>query len=137
MAGYYAELNVFLGESPKSSSGKTGKKSKGKKKSKMKSIATKTSGVLMASAIYANSKVGEYTGNKLRQSNNATSLALIGMGIASFANPLAGTLAVTSFAVKSAIDNSIRIKNSQQESAYRMSYKGNMTTSGSRWKGAK
>ena len=138
MAGYYAELNVYLnsGKEPLTEEQKLQKKQK-QQIEKTKKTAAKVTGTTLAVAAYANSKVGQYTGNKMRQANNQTTLALTGMGLLALKNPVVGITALATYVTKSAIDTQINIINSQQESAYRMSYKGNMTTSGSRWRGSK
>ena len=87
----------------------------------------------VATASYANSKVGDYTGNKVRQSNIATGIgALTTIGTA-FINPVLAVGVIAGYSVKRTIDMGIERENSRQESQYRSSYRGKATTSKSRW----
>lgn len=147
MAGYYAEIHVHIsGGGGESSGGTTTSRSETERRPKNRSraIAGKTIGLALGSAMYVNSAVGNYTGNKLRQSNTQTSLSLIGsvsVGALSGAKfgpygALAGgAIALVGVIAKNTINLGIRQINSEQEMLYKTSITGKMTTSGSRWKG--
>lgn len=98
---------------------------------------SKTAALALATATMVNSAVGSYTGNKLRQSNIQTLITLGGIATTAIVSPTAAAIAATTFAIKSAVDYEIRMVNSRQESNFKRSYRGNMTTSGSRWRGYK
>lgn len=149
MGGYYAELNVNLNVNnyTRNTSPKKKKPSKtsqllleGPKakvaqnpKSSSNKYGRKVSGLILSSASLANSAVGNYTGNKVRQSNINTGITIAGLAVSAVSNPvLAGVVAAT-YSIKRSIDINIDRINSEQESAYRSSYRGKATTSGSRW----
>lgn len=96
---------------------------------------TKLVSAVMASASFANSAIGSYTGNKNTQSNTSTMLGITGVALVAMKNPALAVGAVASYSIKRATDMYIEQKNSEQESRYNQSYIGKMTTSGSRWKG--
>lgn len=145
MAGYYAELNVNVNvnESTKQTSPKAKKPTKSGKpkvkktnenpKSSSNKYGRKVSGLILSSASLANSAVGNYTGNKVRQSNMATGIAIVGLAVSAVSNPVLAGVAVATYSIKRSIDMNIDRINSEQESAYRSSYRGKATTSGSRW----
>lgn len=95
-----------------------------------------TAGVLASSKI-ANDAIGSYTGNKARQSNINSMIALSTLIYGAFKNPTIALATASSFLIKKSIDNTIEIKNAEQQNRYRTSYLGNMTTSGGRWRGGK
>jgi len=94
-------------------------------------------GMIGASVIYANSKVGQYTGNRLQTTNTNT---LLGLGVAVGVGILSGHPAIAAVGTgltlaKGAIDLEINQINSSQQSTYKRSLIGSPTTSGSRWGG--
>lgn len=100
-----------------------------------------TTALLSANVI--NSKVGSYTGNKVAQSNNAQIIKLAGFAsgaILSLAtgNYIGAAIAIGGSAISygsQILDYQIMLKNTEQESAYKRSLRGNMATSNSRWRG--
>ena len=100
---------------------------------KLSTASKITSSVLSALSI-ANNAVGAYTGNKVRQSNIATGLSLASSLISFSINPVLGALHLGTMVTKRLVDVSIEAINSKQETEYKRSYMGNMTTSGSRWR---
>lgn len=141
MASFYAEVNVNTAEyrakllKQQEKAERDQIKDKDKRTKKIKKIASKSIGIALTTANYVNAKVGQYTGNKMRQSNVSTLLTISGLVAGAFIDPFGAAIAASALAIKSTVDYSIRIKNAQQESNFKMSYRGNMTTSGSRWKG--
>lgn len=142
MAGYYAELNVNLNisETKRSTSPKSKrlkkpvvKKIQENSKSSSNKVATKIGGLMVATSSLVNSAVGEYTGNKVRQQNVASTIGLATTVALAFKNPVAAGIAVGAYSIKRTIDIEVNRINSQQESAYRSSYRGKATTSSSRW----
>lgn len=83
-----------------------------------------------------NSKVGAYTGNKVSTSNRTEAIMLGSMAITALINPAYGIGSFAIHALNNSLDFAVRMKNSQEESDYKRSYLGNMTTSKSRWKGS-
>lgn len=151
MASFYAQLIVnesetstsegskFNGTSSKTSTGYPIKKpTKASPPSiNVRKIATKAFGTIGASILYANSKVGEYTGNHLQTSNTNALLGTaitVGVGILA-GHPVMAGVGLGLMVAKGAIDVGIKQINSQQESTYRRSLVGSPTTSGSRWGG--
>ena len=149
MAGYYAELNVNLNINnySRNTSPKKKKPSKSAQlllegpkakvaqnpKSSSNIYGRKVAGLILSTASLANSAVGSYTGNKVRQSNMATGIAIAGLAIGAMTNPVLAGVAVATYSIKRSIDMNIDRINSEKESAYRSSYRGKATTSGSRW----
>lgn len=82
-----------------------------------------------------NTKVGAYTGNRVATSNRQEMLTLGSMVVATVINPAYGMGALVLHSFNNAIDYTIRNKNSQEETNYRISLLGNMATSKSRWRG--
>lgn len=144
MASYYAQIDVNLYEgdgnlkkatTPKPTMLLTTKPKVQTNKQKNFTFPTKITTALIASASFANSSIGAYTGNKNLQSNISSSLGILGVGIATIKNPILGAIAISSYAIKRSVDISIQEKNSYQQSMYNQSYLGRMTTSNSRWRG--
>ena len=143
--GYYAQLEVNLygankskDTSPKAKKDRATGKSTVKKilenpKSSSNKYARKVSGLILSSASLANSAVGNYTGNKVRQSNMSTGISIAGLAVGAISHPVLTSLAVATYSIKRSIDIRVDRINSEQESAYRSSYRGKATTSGSRW----
>ena len=78
---YYAELNVYLDSSGAGSSNNRPKKVKQPKEKKVNSLkATAITAIALRSAVqtanFVNTKVGDYTGNKVMQSNISTALSV-------------------------------------------------------------
>lgn len=146
MGGYYAELNVNMNinegrratspQSRKKKKASSGKTSSTKVKSQ-KSASSKYSKKLLALGVsttsYVNSKVGDYTGNKVRQSNIATGIGVLTTAGLAFANPVLAAGVIAGYSIKRTIDMGIERENSRQQSEYRSSYRGKATTSKSRW----
>lgn len=138
MAGIYASLDVYV-NTPMPLKAYQNKKSpqQSSSESKQSNIAKTTSTLLAittATASYANAKVGQYTGNKIRQSNIQQGINLAAMGIGTAINPVVGLTTLAGYLVKNSIDYGIRVINTQQEAEFKRSYRGKMTTSGSRWR---
>lgn len=146
MGGYYAELNVNLNinevrratspqsrKKKKSSSGKTSATKVKSSKSASAKYGKKLVALGIATASYANSKVGDYTGNKVRQQNIASGIGVLTTIGTAFVNPVAAATVAGIYTVKRTIDMGIERENSRQESEYRNSYRGKATTSKSRW----
>lgn len=96
-------------------------------------IVSKISGAVLGSVAVANSMVGSYTGNKVRQSNIASGLQLAGIGVGVITGMITGhpLLAITGAIgtlAKSVADRRIEIVNARQEARYNRSYLGNITT---------
>lgn len=150
MAEYMTlEVHIDGGGSSRSKMGRGNRKVKSKTEEvqikELKKAITLATGFATTSISIANSSVGAYTGNKLRQANNQTAINMVATGV-SFVAALATQnyvaaaaiyLGVVTSAVRSSVDFTINATNSRQESAYRMAYKGNPTTSGSRFRGEK
>ena len=136
MANEYAVIHVATKSSVKAEQAKREREERQKMNSMRHGVA-KASSLVLATAAMANSAVGSYTGNKLRQSNIQTLLTIGGLGATALVSPTAAIIATTTMLIKNAIDYEIRLVNSRQESNFKRSYKGNMTTSGSRWRGYK
>lgn len=149
---YYAELNVYLDSSGSSSSNNRPKKVKQPKEKKVNSLkATAITAIALRSAVqtanFVNTKVGDYTGNKVMQSNISTALSvgsqlvgatLAGAKLGGGVGAIVGIgLATTKIFGSAILNESIERKNSIQEMNYKRAYTGSMTTSGSRWKGEK
>lgn len=143
MASRYAEVVININganasgtSSPSTGKGKTTPKVKNKSSDDgiKLSTASKIAGSVLSALSIANNAVGSYTGNKVRQQNIATGLSLASVGISLAINPFLGALHLATMTTKKVIDISIEQINSRQESAYKRSYMGNITTSGSRWR---
>lgn len=141
MASYYAQIDVSINETktivrktvPKTSV-PGGKVSISDPKQKTK-INTKLLTTSIAIGAYANGVIGSYTGNKHSQNNINSMLGVAGVGVLAINNPVLALSSVAGYTIKRLTDVTIEQKNSSQESEYRRSYLGNMTTSGSRWRG--
>ena len=81
------------------------------------------------------SKIGQYTGNKIAANNANQVIALSSLALAAIINPVQGATALSAYLSNNVSDYAIRIKNSEEESNYKMSLIGNMTSSNSRWRG--
>lgn len=100
-----------------------------------------TTTILSANVI--NSKIGHYTGNKVAQSNASQVIKMAGFtsgAILSLAtgNFIGAAISIGGSAISygsQLLDYEIMIRNSEQESAYKRSLRGNMATSNSRWRG--
>ena len=100
-----------------------------------------TTSMLTANVI--NSKVGQYTGNKVAQSNASQAIKLAGLASAAIlsiasGNYIGGAIAIGGAAISygsQLLDYTVMVRNSEQESAYKRSLRGNMATSNSRWRG--
>lgn len=150
MAEYMTiEVHVDGSGSSGSKMGRGNGKVKGKnEKAQLKELnkaLTMTAGFATASISMANSAVGSYTGNKLRQANNQAMINMVssGVGLAislatqNYIGAIAIAVGTTTSIIRSSVNYSINEINSRQESSYRMAYKGNPTTSGSRFRGEK
>ena len=82
-----------------------------------------------------NSKVGSYTGNKVRTQARGDALKYSSYMITSTVNPYVAIGAMAIDVGNSLIDYTIRNINSAQETEYKSSYYGKMATSKSRWRG--
>lgn len=134
MANEYAVIHVATNVSVEKEEKRQARLKK-KKQQEFKQLASKTTTLTIATASLVNSAVGSYTGNRMRQSNTQVILGASALAVGMFFNPVASAITATTIVMKGLIDEHIRTINSQQEGNYRRSYKGNMTTSGSRWKG--
>ena len=100
-----------------------------------------TSTMLTANVI--NSKIGSYTGNKVAQNNASQSIKLASYASASALMLATGNYLGAAVSVGGAVisygsqvlDYAIMVRNTEQESAYKRSLRGNMATSNSRWRG--
>ena len=100
-----------------------------------------TSTMLTANVI--NSKIGSYTGNKVAQNNASQSIKLVSYASASALMLATGNYLGAAVSVGGAVisygsqvlDYAIMVRNTEQESAYKRSLRGNMATSNSRWRG--
>lgn len=150
MAEYMTlEVHIDGGGGSRSKMGRGNRKVKSKSEEgqikELNKAITMTTGFATTAISMANSVVGAYTGNKLRQSNNQTTINMLATGV-SFVTALAtqnyvGAIAIYVGTVLSTVRSSVNYfvndVNSKQESTYRMAYKGNPTTSGSRFRGEK
>lgn len=149
MAGFYAQLVVnnpittenqtqnYAIAKRTSASSNDNKVVKAKTEPYKRKNYSKIVGTIGASILYANSKVGEYTGNHLQTSNTNALLGTaitVGVGILA-GHPVMAGVGLGLMVAKGAIDVGIKQINSQQESTYRRSLVGSPTTSGSRWGG--
>lgn len=132
---YYASVTVNVIE-PNSKTSKTSpKKKKGNTTPKGYKAARSVVSTGIAVATVANSAVGAYTKNKMRQNNISTGLTLAGLVATTAFNPLAGGIAIASYVGNAIVSAVINDVNSTQESNFRQSLRGRPTTSGSRWGG--
>ena len=141
MASRYAEVVININganasgtRSPSAGKGKTTPKVEKDDSSIKLPTASKIASMVLSSANIVNSVVGSYTQNKVRQSNISAGLRIASMGISFSINPILGAIHLATTVGKTIADVSVKQINSQQESAYRRSYMGNITTSGSRWR---
>ena len=143
MASRYAEVVININganatgtSSPSAGKGKTTPKVKTKSADDgiRLSTASKIAGSVLSALSIANNAVGAYTGNKVRQSNIAAGLSLASVGISFAINPYLGALHLAAKGVKRGVEYMVDSNNSRQESNYKRSYMGNITTSGSRWR---
>ena len=147
----YMTIEVHL-DGGGSSNGKMGRgngKVKGKNETAQLKQLNKSlmmaNGFATASLSMANSAVGSYTGNKLRQANNQAMINMASAGVGllvslatqNYVGAIAIAVGTTTSIIRSSVNYSISEINSRQESAYRMAYKGSPTTSGSRFRGEK
>ena len=146
----YMTLEVHINsDSSESKMGKGNRKVKAKSEThRMKELIkslTLATGFVATSLSIANSAVGSYTGNKLRQANNQAMINMVSTGVGllvsiatqNYVGAVAIAIGATTSAIRSTSNFFIESVNSRQESAYRMAYKGNPTTSGSRFRGEK
>ena len=146
----YMTLEVHINsDSSESKMGKGNRKVKAKSEThRMKELSkslTLATGFVATSLSIANSAVGSYTGNKLRQANNQAMINMVSTGVGllvsiatqNYVGAVAIAIGATTSAIRSTSNFFIESVNSRQESAYRMAYKGNPTTSGSRFRGEK
>ena len=146
----YMTIAVHLnGDGSNSKMGRGNRKVRAKsEKQKMKELnkaLTTAVGFTTTSISIANSAVGSYTGNKLRQANNqaiiniASTGAMLAVSLATqnYVGVAMTVIGATTSFIRNTVNYSINDINSRQESAYRMAYKGSPTTSGSRFRGEK
>lgn len=146
----YMTIAVHLnGDESNSKMGRGNRKVRAKsEKQKMKELnkaLTTAVGFTTTSISIANSAVGAYTGNKLRQANNqaiiniASTGAMLAVSLATqnYVGVAMTVIGATTSFIRNTVNYSINDINSKQESAYRMAYKGSPTTSGSRFRGEK
>lgn len=146
----YMTIAVHLnGDESNSKMGRGNRKVRAKsEKQKMKELnkaLTTAVGFTTTSISIANSAVGSYTGNKLRQANNqaiiniASTGAMLAVSLATqnYVGVAMTVIGATTSFIRNTVNYSINDINSRQESAYRMAYKGSPTTSGSRFRGEK
>lgn len=113
-----------------------GSKSKIKNKSKVAEYAVKSiMKTSLESAQVLNSKVGSYTGNKIKTQARGDALKYTSYMITASVNPYVAIGAMAIDVGNSLIDYTIRNINSAQETEYKSSYYGKMATSKSRWRG--
>jgi hypothetical protein len=132
----YATVVFNIGYPEKQKAGETSVSAKNKDKKDGLSFnkVARIGSMVLSAANVVNSAVGSYTGNKVRQNNISVGLRFASMGISFAINPIFGAIHLATTVGKEIADVNIRQINSQQESAYRRSYMGNITTSGSRWR---
>lgn len=82
-----------------------------------------------------NSKVGQYTGNRVATSNRQEIITLGSLALTAFINPGYAIGASAVHIANNIADFAFRQINSREESNYRSSLLGNMATSNSRWRG--
>jgi len=147
MAGFYANFKVEFDQIV--DGGKKGSKSKVNKQFKAITNAISiSSGIIVSSGYVINSKVGSYTGNKVKQANikNAFTVASkVAGAVGLFAKastaggPVVGAIiaggGLALDTINTITDITIKQANMRQEFDYKNSLIGNMATSGSRWKG--
>ena len=135
----YASVNIDInnGNVSNQKSSLTDKKAENIKtlSQRQRQIASKSTALVLSTLAVANSAVGAYTGNKVRQSNIQTLLSIGGIGALAISHPYIAAASATILAIKNTIDFEIRQINSRQESNFKQSYRGKMATSGSRWRG--
>lgn len=134
MANEYAVIHVATNVSVEKEEKRQARLKK-KREAQYKHLIMKSTALNVATASVVNSAVGSYTGNRMRQSNTQAVLGASALVLGAMYNPIASAITATTVVMKGLVNEQIRSINSQQEGNYRRSYKGNMTTSGSRWKG--
>ena len=82
-----------------------------------------------------NSKVGQYTGNRVASSNREEIITLGSLAVTALINPGYAIGASVVHIANNIGDFAVRQINSQEESNYKNSLIGNMATSNSRWRG--
>lgn len=112
------------------------------KKNKTKKIGNKINKAVNLVTVYAsktfqaiNSKVGQYTGNRIATSNRQEIITLGSLAVNALINPTYAIGATAIHIANNITDFAVRQLNSQEESNYRSSLLGNMATSKSRWRG--
>ena len=135
MAGHYAEfvvnLNNIGGETkPKFSKAREQKQAEDNYRSIRGTIA-----VVAKSVSVVNNQVGAYTGNKVKQQNIRQGIGIATALAVSAINPGLGIAMLTGNPIESTVSYMTNMINTQQETTYKTSLVGKMSTSGSRWRG--
>lgn len=111
-------------------------KHKVKKQKDYSEQGTKFAGIVMLDTVkIINSKVGAYTGNKIRSNATGETLKYASYMLIAASNPYVALGVVALETANNIIDYNIRNINSIQETEYKASYYGRMASSNSRWRG--
>lgn len=135
MAGHYAEFVVNLNNIGGENKPKFSKAREQRQEENNYRAIRGTIAVVAKSVSVVNNQVGAYTGNKVKQQNIRQGIGIATAIAVSVVNPTLGVTMLASNTIDSAIGYMTSMINTQQETTYKTSLVGKMSTSGSRWRG--
>lgn len=135
MAGHYAEFVVNLNNIGGDNKPKFSKAREQRQEENNYRAIRGTIAVVAKSVSVVNNQVGAYTGNKVKQQNIKQGIAIATSIAVSVINPSLGVAMLAGNTIDSTIGYMTNMINTQQETTYKTSLVGKMSTSGSRWRG--
>ena len=135
MAGHYAEFVVNLNNIGGDNKPKFSKAREQKQEENNYRAIRGTIAVISKSASIINNQVGAYTGNKVKQQNIRQGIGIATAIAVSVINPSLGVTMLAGNTIDNTVSYITNMVNTQQETTYKTSLVGKMSTSGSRWRG--
>lgn len=135
MAGHYAEFVVNLNNIGGDNKPKFSRAREQRQEENNYRAIRGTIAVVAKSVSVVNNQVGAYTGNKVKQQNIKQGIAIATSIAVSVINPSLGVAMLAGNTIDSSIGYMTNMINTQQETTYKTSLVGKMSTSGSRWRG--